>query len=91
MNNRLRVAFLLTIILGAIWASAGLFDSLTQFGIGVCVASLGVIGYGAVDYVDYHRSERLRQYRAEVWHRRDLEAIRDAQIHNRYEHRRDGL
>lgn len=89
--NRLRIGFSLTIMLGAIWAAAGLFDSLTQFGVGVAVAMIGVIGYGAVDYTDYQRAERLRQYRAEVWHRRDLDAIRANQIRNHYEHRRDGL
>ena len=46
MNRRIRVGFALTTLLGAGWAVAGLFaPTPTQFGIGVAVAGLGVVGY----------------------------------------------
>lgn len=51
--NRLRTGFTLSIILGAIWAAAGLFDATpTNFIVGVLVSALAWIGYGAVDWVD---------------------------------------
>lgn len=78
--NRIRVGFSLTIIGGFIWAAAGLFDSLAHFAAGVIVSMVGIIGYGLVDWIDYERAERLRQYRAEVWHRRDLDAARESQL-----------
>jgi len=49
--NRLRIGFALTTILGAIWASAGLFDSLGQVALGLVVCSVGVLGSGAVEWV----------------------------------------
>jgi len=50
--NRLRVGFALTTILGGIYAAVGLFDSLTQLTIGVVLACIGLIGSGAVEWVD---------------------------------------
>lgn len=50
--NRLRVGFALTTILGGIYAAVGLFDSLTQLTVGVVLACIGVIGSGAVEWVD---------------------------------------
>jgi len=49
--NRLRIGFALTTMLGAIWASVGLFDSLGQVGLGLVVCSVGVLGSGAVEWV----------------------------------------
>lgn len=70
MTN-LRIGFALTILLGAMFGAASLFDSLTTFGIGVAVAAAGVIGLGALDYVEARRDERLYQQRLAVWARRD--------------------
>jgi hypothetical protein len=53
MSHRMRVGFFLTILLGAMWSSAGLFaDTDTQFLTGIVVAMLGVIGLGAVDWTE---------------------------------------
>jgi len=49
--NRIRIGAALTIILGIIFAFAGLMTSLRDFGIGIAVAAAGVVVYGLVDYV----------------------------------------
>ena len=51
--NRLRVGCALTVLLGAIWASAGLFSPTdTELLTGVIVAMVGVIGMGLIEAVD---------------------------------------
>ncbi len=70
--TRLRVGFYLTTLIGVIYTAASLFDSLTQVGIGVVVACIGVIGSGAVDYIESDRDLRTT-YREQVWARRDGE------------------
>lgn len=91
--NRVRVGLALTTIIGAIYAAAGLFDSdsLGHFALGTIVAASAVMGYGLVDYVEYRRREELSRYRAQVWHRRDLEARQALRGHNHYEYPRDGV
>lgn len=91
--TRIRVALAITTIIGAIYAAAGLFDSLGQFALGTIIAATAVMGYGLVDYVEHRRREELSRYRAEVWHRRDLEARQAWQTaeRNAYEYPRDGL
>lgn len=49
---KLRVAFCLTAILGVMYAGIGLLDSHLQLGIGLVLASVGVIGYGAIDWIE---------------------------------------
>ena len=68
--SRLRVGFIVTILLGSMYAMCGLLVSLTDFGVGVAVAAAGVIGWGWVDY-SYGRDDRLRDLRDQVWCRRD--------------------
>ena len=68
--SRLRVGFIVTILLGSMYAMCGLLVSLTDFGVGVAVAAAGVIGWGWVDY-SYRREENLRNLRDQVWCRRD--------------------
>ena len=89
--NRVRVGLALTTIIGAIYAAAGLFDSLGHFALGTIVAATAVLLYGLVDYVEYRRREELSRYRAEVWHRRDIEARQALRGDNIYEHPRDGV
>lgn len=90
--NRIRIGCAITVLIGAIYAAAGLFQSLTHFGAGLAIAAIAVIGYGLCDFLDSERDERLRQYRAEVWHRRDLEAAADTDpVTNIYELPRDGM
>ena len=69
--NRLRIGFAITVLLGTIYAFAGLLDSLQHFGGGLIVAALGFIGLGAVDYLETHRDNRLFEERLAVWERRD--------------------
>jgi hypothetical protein len=53
MRHRVRVGFFLTILLGAMWASAGLFAPTdTEFLTGTLVAMVGLIGLGATDWID---------------------------------------
>ena len=68
--SRLRAGFIITILLGSMYAAAGLLVSLTDFGVGVAVAAFGVLGWGWVDY-SYRRDENLRVLREQVWSRRD--------------------
>lgn len=89
--NRVRIGCAITVIIGAIYASVGIFDSLLHFAIGVCIVSAAVIGYGWADFYDSYRDEELRRYRAEVWHRRDLEAREQQRVANVYEFPRDGI
>jgi hypothetical protein len=50
--NRIRIGAFLTVILGGIFAAAGLMDNLRDFGIGLAVAASGGLVYGLVDYID---------------------------------------
>jgi len=72
--TRLRVGLSITIMIGALYAAAGLFDSLTKFGVGICVAATAVIGYGLLDFLDSHQDEQTARGRDAVWARRDEEA-----------------
>lgn len=69
--TRLRIGFAITILLGAMYAAAGLFQSLTDLSMGVVVAMLGVIGLGAIDYLESRRDNRIYRERLAVWARRD--------------------
>lgn len=69
--NRIRMGLSITILLGVIYAFAGLFDSLGHFALGVIVAAGAVIGYGLVDFIESRRDNRIHQTRQEVWARRD--------------------
>lgn len=89
--NRVRIGCAITVIIGAIYASVGLFDSLQHFAVGVCIVAAAVILYGWADFYDSRRDEELRRYRAEVWHRRDMEARQDDRVRNIYEFPRDGM
>ena len=50
--NRIRIGAFLTVILGGIFAAAGLMNNLRDFGIGVAVAGVAGLVYGLVDYID---------------------------------------
>lgn len=89
--NRLRVGLALTAIIGAIYAAAGIFDSLGHFALGAIVTATAIMAYGLLDYVECRHQEELANYRAEVWHRRDLEALRETQLRpSVYTQSRDG-
>jgi len=66
----MRPAFSVLILVGLIYAAAGLFDSLIHVSIGLVVAMVGVIGFGAVQYVQDRRDD-MHLYRERVWMRRD--------------------
>lgn len=69
--NRMRIGFAISILLGAIYAGGGLFTSLTEFGIGLAVACLGIIGYGLCDFIEAHHDDAIAQSREAVWARRE--------------------
>ena len=69
--TRLRIGFAITILIGAMYAAAGLFQSLTDLSLGVIVSMLGVIGLGAIDYLETRRDNRIYEERIAVWARRD--------------------
>lgn len=75
--NTLRFGFGVTTILGVIYAFAGMFDSLTDFGVGLVVASLGCIGYYCIDYIEAGHDRRIAGCRDDVWARRDAEMMPD--------------
>jgi hypothetical protein len=53
--NRVRIGLVLTIIIGFLYASFGLFESLTKFGVGIAVAAAAAVGYGLCDYLEVRR------------------------------------
>jgi uncharacterized membrane protein len=69
--NRIRVGCAVTVLLGTIYAFAGLLESLGQFAIGVIVAMIALILYGLLDFLEAHRNEQLHRERIHVWERRD--------------------
>lgn len=73
ISGRLRIGFAITTILGLIYLAAGLFDSLIHVAIGLTITSLGVLGYGCIDYTTARHDDRLYQTRVDVWERRDRE------------------
>lgn len=90
--NRIRIGCALTALAALLYGATGLLVSLTQFGVGIAVAAAAICVYGAVDFIEAHRDEKLARYRAEVWHRRDLEARQEAQLKpGIYTRPRDGL
>lgn len=50
--TRIRIALVITMLLGAIYASTGLLTSLRDFGIGVAVAAAALVGYGLCDWLE---------------------------------------
>ena len=50
--NRIRIGAFLTVILGGIFAAAGLMNNRRDFGIGMAVAATGGLVYGLADYID---------------------------------------
>jgi len=69
--NRIRIGLVLTFVIGALYASYGLFESLAKFSLGVIVACLAAIGYGLVDYMEDRHERRILAERQQVWRRRD--------------------
>jgi hypothetical protein len=71
--NRIRIGLVLTFIIGCLYASFGLFDSLTKFSLGIVVGSLAMIAYGLCDYLEVEHEKQIRAERLRVWCRRDAE------------------
>lgn len=71
--TRLRIGFALSLIIGSIYAAGGLLTSLAQFGIGLAICCLAIIGYGLCDFIETNHDERVAQAREAVWARRDNE------------------
>jgi L-lactate permease len=49
--NRLRIGLVMSMIIGLLYASFGIFESLTKFGVGVAVAAAAVVGLGLLDFL----------------------------------------
>lgn len=69
--NALRIGFVITTLAGAMYAAAGLFTSLTEFGVGLAVACAALVGHGCVDFCESRRDDRIYRTRQQVWDRRD--------------------
>lgn len=69
--NRIRIGMAISVLIGAMYAATGLFESLTQFGIGLAVVGLGMVGYGLCDFIESHEDEAMARGRQAVWARRD--------------------
>ena len=75
-TRRIRIGLAVTFLLGTIYGFSGLMSSVSEFLIGMAVALAALAVYGALDFIESHRDERLHRTRAEVWARRDEEAGR---------------
>ena len=69
--NRIRIGCAITVLLATMYAATGLLTSLTDFGIGLVIASAGVIGYGLCEHLASRHDQRITTTRAQVWARRD--------------------
>ena len=69
--TRIRIGFAVSVLIGTMYAAASLLDSMSQLGVGLVVASLGVIGYGLCDFLEVRHDEVTAQAREAVWARRD--------------------
>jgi len=69
--TRIRFGFAISVLIGSMYAAASLLDSVTQFGLGLAVSALGVIGYGLCDFIEVRHDELTAQAREAVWARRD--------------------
>ena len=70
---RLRVGLVVTMILGTIYAAAGLLSSLTDFGVGVALVATAIVLHGLVTHIEESESERMQRFRDQVWARREEE------------------
>ena len=68
---RIRIGLTLTMIVGAIFAAAGLMTSLRDFGIGVAVVATAWLLQGLITYLDDNDAAVMQRYRDDVWARRD--------------------
>jgi hypothetical protein len=66
-----RIALAITFIIGCLYASFGVFESLWKFGIGMIVSSTAVLVWGFLDYNDGSHDDRIAEERDQVWARRD--------------------
>lgn len=71
---RIRIGLTLTMILGAIYAAAGLMTSLRDFGIGVAVVATAWLLQGLITYLNDNDAQVMKRYREDVWARRDAES-----------------
>lgn len=63
-----RIALYLLMLAGAMYAAAGLFSSLTDFGIGTAVAAFAWLAHSLLCYV---HDQNITDTRESVWARRD--------------------
>lgn len=70
---RIRIVLALVVIGASIYAAAGLFTSLRDFGIGTAIAALAICMQGLVQYLHDHDSVIMSRYRDDVWARREGE------------------
>jgi hypothetical protein len=68
---RIRIGLTLTMILGSIYAAAGLMTSLRDFGIGVAVVATAWLLQGLITYLNDNDAQVMQKYRDDVWARRD--------------------
>ncbi len=68
---RIRIGLTITMILGSIYAAAGLMTSLTDFGIGVAVVGTAWLLQGLITYLNDNDAAVMQRYRDDVWARRD--------------------
>ena len=50
--SRIRFGMFITMLLGSIYAAAGLMTSLRDFGIGMAVAGTAVLGWGLCEWME---------------------------------------
>lgn len=69
--TRIKVGLIITMILGTIYAAAGLLSSLTDMGVGVAVVATAIVLHGLITHLEYSESQRMQRYRDAVWARRE--------------------
>lgn len=72
--NRLKFGLAATMLLGSVYAGFGLLISLRDFGVGLAVAAVAMVGYELIVYVENRRrdDEWLKEYRELIWNRREF-------------------
>ena len=61
--SRIRIGLVFTMVLGCTYAAFGLLISLRDFGIGIAIASAGLVMYGLFDFIEDCDRERAHRER----------------------------
>ena len=66
--TRIRIGLVVTIMIGSMYAAAGLLTSLRDFGIGIAVAAFAFLAYGCIDFIEDRRHQNACREAAKEYH-----------------------